>query len=538
MNDILVEFEKYISSNKDVLSVLPINTKKNRAKYVEKVKEFEDTAQKIRKVIWNEIQDRYQNMIDIKENPKISEIEKNIENIKNIDLFNELNTPYEKLEFDKITHSLDSFFEGNLDLVNQNIKLFIEKFKDFGIELTEKDFNYSQYTNEYIKVFLEESKNGDYSSEKLKKKFEQIYWKCPDIVTHIELNMRYLYYINSKKIEKELSDRTSKILSNMNLDKNGLVKQYFELNKELLTVKRTDSKAILDKFLNDEWKIKDFGDKEMSIIYERLSSKDYFASTPEEQDEINDNFVKLLNTLHEYNAYIKYKYIIDDLKKKYQNKDSFKDSYENKNKELRKKEQELMKENKKYKRNIKRCKSPFFIFVRKKLERKVYEFPVASNTQIKELKKMYLELDEELVNTRIAEFVDDNCTIKYMFKIAISFYTYAYKLIKEYYKDDTDIDITEELQGLIDFINQPYKVMLNNIKLAEEPDIKSIISNRYKILNINLEQEDLDELNIDSLIEDVQKIADYYNIKKSDLNMDDVAFITKVKPMIAKMNKK
>ena len=32
MNDILVEFDKYISSNKDVLSVLPINTKKNNSK--------------------------------------------------------------------------------------------------------------------------------------------------------------------------------------------------------------------------------------------------------------------------------------------------------------------------------------------------------------------------------------------------------------------------------------------------------------------------------------------------------------------------
>ena len=35
-------------------------------------------------------------------NPKISEIRKNIESLNNIDLFNELNTPYEKLELDKI----------------------------------------------------------------------------------------------------------------------------------------------------------------------------------------------------------------------------------------------------------------------------------------------------------------------------------------------------------------------------------------------------------------------------------------------------
>lgn len=535
MNDILVEFEKYISSNKDVLSVLPINTKKNRRKYVEKVEEFEDTALKIKKVIWNEIQDRYEKILDVIENPQIAELRKSIDSIEDINLLNELNTPYEKLEFDKIIHNLDCFFEGNLDFVNQNIKLFIDKFKNLGIELTENDFNYSQYTNEYMKVFFEEIEDGSITTDRLKKSFEKIYWKCPDIVTHIEVNLRYIYYQNSKKIEKEVNERNAQILAKMGQDKNGLVRKYFELNKDLLVLQRTDSKELMDKFINDQWKIKDFGDKEMSVLYERLSAKNYFESTEEEQEEINDNFVKLLNTLHEYEAYIKYKYIIDDLKKKYQNKDNFKDSYDKKNKELRKKEQELLKENKQNKKNIKRCKSPFFIFVRKKLERKIYEFPVSSNTHIKEIKSMYKELDEEIVNSRIAEFVDDNCTIKYMFKIAISFYTYAYKLIEENYKDD-DVEVAQELQGLIDFIDQPYKVMLNNIKLAEEPEITSIISNRYKILNINVEQEDLEE-NLEGIIDDVEKIVDYYNIKKSNLDMENIAFIEKVKPMIAKMNK-
>ena len=214
MNDILVEFEKYISSNKDVLSVLPINTKRNRSKYVEKVKELEETALKIKKVIWNEIVSRYDKILDIKENPQVDAVRKEIKSIENIDLFNELNTPYEKLEFDKITHNLNCFFEGNLEFVNKNIKLFIEKFRALGITLTENDFNYSQYTSQFMKVFFEESANGNLDSERLKKSFEEIYWKCPDIVTHIELNMRYLYYLNSKKIEKELSER--KIISEAN----------------------------------------------------------------------------------------------------------------------------------------------------------------------------------------------------------------------------------------------------------------------------------------------------------------------------------
>lgn len=530
--DILEEFEKYVSSNKEVLSVLPVNNKKNRSKYIEKVQELQEKAEQINKIIWAEISNRYAKYISVEESSKIPELTASIEEIKDIELFNELNTPYEKLGLDKITHSLSCFFEGDLNLVNQNIKLFLEKFKDYGIELSSDDFNYSQQTNEYMRVFFSEYKNGDITSETLKKTFETVYWKCPDIVTHIELNMRYLYYINSKKFEKELKERNDRTLSSRGLDKNGLVKKFFELNKELIKVKRIDAKAIMQKFIAGEWKIKDFNNKEMTVLYDRLSIKKYYEVSEKEQDEINTNFGKLLNTLIEYNVYVKYKYIIDDLKNKYKNKDSFKNLYENTNKELRKKEQELIKENKKNKQLIRLSKNPLFVFLKKKMERKIYEFPVISNNKIKEIKKLYLELDEQLVNTRIAEFVDDNCTIKYMFKIAVSFYTYAYNLVKKHFEDD-DVNVVEELQELIDFINQPYKVMLNNIKLAEEPDITSIISNRYKILNINLEKEDLEE-NLETLMEDVEKIVDFNNIQKSDLNIEDIEFVEKVKPMINK----
>lgn len=90
------------------------------------------------------------------------------------------------------------------------------------------------------------------------------------------------------------------------------------------------------------------------------------------------------------------------------------------------------------------------------------------------------------------------------------------------------------MQILIDFINQPYKVMLNNIKLAEEPEIRSIISNRYKILNIALETESLDEESIEGVIADTEKIVDFYNIRNSGLKLEDIEFIEKVKPIINK----
>ena len=537
MSEILEEMDKFIASNKDVLAVLPINTKKNKSAYVKKVEEFEEVALKIKKVILNEIQERYDRYLDVYEDPKITELAKNIESIDNIELFNELNTPFEKLGLDKICNSLSSYFEGDLGLLNNNINSFIEIFQNFGITLSADDFTYSQFVNDYMREFYHEKEKGLLNSENLKKVFEQIYWKCPNIVTHIEVNMRYLYHINSKKIEKELVSRNDKVLSYMKLDKNELVKKYFELNKDLIKTKRKDAKAIWDKFCSEEWKSKEYSEKDMSVLYDKLSTKRYFECSEEEQEEINKNFGKLLNTLEEYQIFIRFKYIIDDLVIKNNNKDSFKGAYEAKSKELRKKEQELLKESKKNQQNIKLSKIPFLKFIRKKLERKIYEFPVTSNTQIKEIKKLYDELDVETVNKRIEEFVDDNCSIKYMFKIATSFYTYAYNLVKEHYKEDESFDVQAELQVLIDFINQPYKVMLNNIKLVEEPNIANIIANRYKILNINIIEENLEADNIESYIADVGKIVNYHNITRSGINLDDVTFVENAKPLVEKLRK-
>ena len=150
--------------------------------------------------------------------------------------------------------------------------------------------------------------------------------------------------------------------------------------------------------------------------------------------------------------------------------------------------------------------------------------------QIKEIKTLYTELDEAKVNQKVLEYVDENCSIKYMLKIAISHYPYAYNLVKKNHVDD-GVDPTNELQVLLDFINNPYKVMLNNIKLLEEPEVASIISNRYKILNIKLEKENLIE-NFESIVQDTEKIVNFHNLRKSHVNIDDLAFLEKVKPMI------
>ena len=72
-------------------------------------------------------------------------------------------------------------------------------------------------------------------------------------------------------LQKELNDRNNKVLTSMRLDKNGLVARFFDLNQELIKTRRKDPKAILDKFVNDEWKIKSELDK-VDILLNNITS--------------------------------------------------------------------------------------------------------------------------------------------------------------------------------------------------------------------------------------------------------------------------
>ncbi len=533
MSDILEEFNSYISTNKAILEAMPTKTKKNMEKYVAKLKEFHGASLKIKDIVWRTIEKRYVKLTTFEDNKAIAELENKISEIGNVELFNELNTPYEKLGFDRIDHNLSQFYEANLELLNENIKSFIDKFKSLGIELTEEDFKYSNYVIQYMTTFFEAYNTNNFKLDKLKRKFEEVYWKCPDLVTHIELNLRYLYNYFSKQIEKDLTEKNNSFLAINGTDKNGLVKKYFDLNKELIKEKSIDPKTIMDKFINGEWKIKDFNERSMQVLFDKLYRKGYDKLPEKDQIEVNKNFARLLNTLREYDTYKHYKFIISDLKEKAKNKDAYKGVYDQKKKELRKKEVELLHENEQNRKIARRIQNPIFKLFKKKWEKKIYDFPVASNLKIKELKELYDEVDDELVNTRIVEFVDDTCSLKYIFKIANSFYNYTYKLIKKHFEDDPDVDVDEEFERLQAFIDQPYKVMLNNIKSIEEPEITSIVSNRYKILNINLEKEDIEE-NLETLLSDTEKIVNYNNIKRSGLSFSDIEFVEKVNGMRGK----
>ena len=194
--------EKIVAS-KEILSTMPKNNPKNLEIYKEKLEELENEYKIYQENVSNELKKRYENATKKVENKEIENLKTRIKTVNHIlELLNKEKTSYEKMGLDRSIFTISRYYKENFESINEQIQICIDKFSKVGIELSLEDFNYSIYVKDYMKTFFQELGKGDIHSEKIKEKFEEIYWKCPEIMIHIELNMRNIYFKNESIIDK------------------------------------------------------------------------------------------------------------------------------------------------------------------------------------------------------------------------------------------------------------------------------------------------------------------------------------------------
>ena len=202
-----------IETSKEVLSTMPKNNEKNKAKYKAKIEELQKEYEKYKEEILNLFTKRYEEATNIETNKEIENLETRLKTIDStLYLLNEEMTSYEKLEIDKNIYKLSRYYKENLENVNNQILLCIKQFHQIGIDLTLQDFDYTIYVNDYMSTFFTEVDKGNINSDKIKAKFEEIYWKCPDIIMHIELNLRNIYLRKQQAIDKYFEKEKNELL--------------------------------------------------------------------------------------------------------------------------------------------------------------------------------------------------------------------------------------------------------------------------------------------------------------------------------------
>jgi len=494
----------------------------------------------VNEMLLEDIKSRFDELTAVNENDEIininTEILKYNDAVKNTDKC----SPYEKMGLDKITYNVNGYYKSNLERLNTELMECVRKFENIGINLTAKDFDISEYSKEYMEVLLQEAQNGQVNSEKIKDTFEKVYWKCSEVVSHLYVNIKYIYDKYENEINKFYQNNSEEIMSKFNATAEQLENKKSDLIRQKNKLEDIDNKIILDKFYTGSLNINDYKEDNYKRMYLDLTSKDISELSEEEKLEMNENIEKLNNNLSEYSKYCEYRFLVDgvlalrdeELKKVEANKD----------KKVKKTELEIMKENIKkltdeiFKINEKLDKPTKVLFFKRKSEsnKKNTAVILQRNNLILDLKKAYMELDEEILKQNIIQNIDETSSLFDVLKFASNYYGFMAKSMIMKNEEITDVEIGELVGKIRDFINFSNFTVINYVKISDTKDLAVIIKDKYKLFGLQVSKENFQEDSIEDLIRKVKIITNYNNIQKSKFSVEDLEYIITVKEMLKK----
>lgn len=498
---------KKIEQYKELLQVLPRTNIKNSREYRKKALVMKQEIQEKKEKVIKEIKKRYLGIIVSDENQEINILKDYLDNSsRNLIYLNKYNEPCEKMSLSEVLYDLRKFYKNDLSKVNNDIKLALEKFSLASINLTEKDFNYGEEVATYMRVFFTEN---DVNSKNLEEVFDKIYWKCPDLFEYISICFRHLYNVNKKTFEKYCSNQVK------GLDIEKEEERYRNMYASYLEKSKSDIKILQDKFLEGKMDIKEYDDTKVAKLKSSLLIKE-----DEDNNQI-DNIIKLSYSLYEYKQYLEFKDIIDKVKTIYLDKGN-KNLTKSLIKNIKKTEKKIHKANKK----IKFRKMLF------KEKAKVEKFNNKINASLVELKELYKNYDDARFKEIVATKLNDSSTLLDLLKIVSSFSIDFSKILKEDNEEITNQEVNDKLKNLKEFILYPYNNIINNTSIIENKDIVTIVLDKYKMMNINLSREQLEEGNIDSLVSQVDKILVNYYINSSNQSFEKLNDACDIKKLL------
>ena len=432
---------------------------------------------------------------------------------------NPYNNVYEKLDFDKIVNNIGDVDTSNLTKVNTLIGKVIELFNQANIPINASDFDYTVYSKKYMQVYFD-SKDKDTFKDDILAVFNQLYWECPDLTTHIAFSIRGVYTKYSKELETYFNGVKENLFKAVETTPETYLDDYNKLNAQLEDEQRLDPYLLSNKFINGELAIADYmpGSKVALDTLNKFLTDTDFNSLTEEQKEFF--FVRIRNLKYvvtELNHYNKYKEILKDIIERYNKKDTYKGVLQTKAKEVEKEEKEIASLYSQYNKKDKK-----FLFFGKKVNRALLK--VQTNEKVKKIYTLYDELSDAYINEIIMSKLDDTSTVNDALKVCASFYWYFKSLSHKVETEQEDFNYIQEFLELNDFVYDIDNAFILKVKFLDESDITNIIVDKYKLLNINLTKEDLTD-NIQELDKSIDFINQINNINKSAISLENIKFI-------------
>jgi len=525
MNSFLDFINADIESKKTFIQSLPTNNKTNQKKYNQKIDDILKSYNYYKDAVTKYINAKSESFKYKPSKPDIDKITKSLNEFKDmLFMFNDNNSYKEKLKLDTAIYDLHTYSEYTFEDINLFIRDLLDKFKKAGVILKSEDFQLTSYVNKYMKVYFE-SKNG---FDNLSKIFEEIYWLNHDIIKHIELNFIILIEKYKKNFDNYIINEKKKILDSMKVKSSEeLHLKYEEIYKKYSECLDEDIADIVEKAKNNDIDINNYFEDSKF----RIST---FAELTINEVDFGDNssIEKLLSVLErlkqntlEYKSYLKFLPLFNYFKDKYSKMKTSAD-IENGIKKLEKDISVLYAKINRLNGNSSSPIQKAMSFINKKevvssnessdevlaLVNKLYDLYISKN-------KLSFEKYISRLHTKGTIFASDIMSLLY------SFNYFKIEIFKEIFETENSEQLSQLCDEFDDFASNPTNIITKGINVSEDVDMATIISDRYRMENINLLPEDLDEDSLDALINKIDFIKRIYKIENSTLSVEKIWFI-------------
>ena len=479
MKELVESIGKQIDTDKEVINILPRNGIKAIKTLLEAIQEMTAKYEYVNEMLLKDIENRFDELTAVDENEEIPKIEVDIlkynEAVKNTDK----RSSYDKMGLDKISYNINGYYKSNLDRLNKELINCVKQFESVGIKLTANDFNISEYSKEYMEVLLQEAQDGQINSERVKDAFEKVYWKCSEVVSHLYVNIKYIYDKYENEINKFYQNKAEEVLQEFNATAEQIENARTELIKKKRKLEEIDNKIVLDKFFTGSLNINDYKEDNYKRMYSELTSKEVSDLSEAEKTEMDENIEKLDSNLGEYSKYCEYRFLVEGILNL--REEELKKIEANKDKKVKKTEFDLMKENAKklsteiFKINEKLDKPAKGFFKKKESsDKKNSAVILQRNNLILDLKKLYMDLDEEILKQNIVQNIDETSSLLDVLKLASNYYGFMARSMIKKNEEITDTEIGELAKEIRDFINFSNFAVINYVKISETKDLAII----------------------------------------------------------------
>ena len=449
-------------------------------------------------------------------------------------ILNPMNSFMEKMGLDDLLYDIHNYSNFTFDEINDIIRKLIEKFRTCGVELKSNDFKYTFYVHQYMCEYL--SCNGDYS--KLSQVFEDIYWYNPNIIEHIELNFRKLIKKHQKAFEDYISREQKNLLNKHNFKNyNDFIVALKNKYEELVNSEDEQLCDIVEMAKKSEIEINNyFPDSKFRVAtYSGLTINEIDYSDEETINKLLDTLKRLRVNVVEYGNYLKYVPLFNYFKETYEKQES----PEANNSSLKNIENQInTKESKLESINGKIFGDKGGFFSKKPVGENLKNLKIESLKIAKELYDLYYQQDKLKFQNKIISLKNDSLLlISDVVRLYYSYNFFKKETFKKVFNLESYNEIVDMCNEFDDFASNPSNIIINGINTFEETDVASVIANKYRLENINLELADLDEDSLEALKNKIDFVFRVHKIENSNLSVEKIWFIVQTDKIVEKEEK-